>query len=57
MKDDTIVKAIAIVSLTIIATTALVRGIDGVLLSSISAIIGGIAGYQFGRRADRRRIQ
>lgn len=46
MRDETIVKIVAIVALTIICTTALIHGIDSVLIASISAIIGGIAGYE-----------
>jgi len=48
MKDSAVVKIISIVSLTGIAITALLHGIDSVLTGSISAIIGGIAGYEIG---------
>ena len=48
MDEDSIVKIVAIVSLTIICSVALVNGIDSVLTGTISAIIGGIAGYEVG---------
>jgi len=48
MDDSAIVKIISIVSLAGIAITALLHGIDSVLTGSISAIIGGIAGYEVG---------
>lgn len=48
MKDETIVKVVAILSLMSICITALMHGIDSVLTGSISAIIGGIAGYEVG---------
>jgi len=48
MEDSAVIKIIGIVSLTGIAITALLHGIDSVLTGSISAIIGGIAGYEIG---------
>jgi len=48
MDDESIVKISAIVSLTVICTVALMHGIDSVLTGTISAIIGGIAGYELG---------
>lgn len=53
MDDSTIVKLTAIVSLTIIAVFALNLGIDSVLVGTVSAIIGGIAGYEFRRIGDK----
>ena len=55
MRDWVIIKVTAIICLTIICVTALLHGIDSVLASSISAIIGGIAGYSIGRRRVMRR--
>jgi hypothetical protein len=46
LRDETIIKVTAITALTTICIVALTRGIDSVLLSIISAIIGGIAGYE-----------
>ena len=46
---STIVKIAAIISLTIICVTALLHGVDSGLASTISAVIGGIAGYEIGR--------
>jgi hypothetical protein len=50
MKDSTIVKLVAIVCLTVICSVALLKGIDSVLTGTICSIIGGIAGYEIGRR-------
>ncbi|MCL7393198.1 MAG: hypothetical protein LZ162_06195 [Thaumarchaeota archaeon] len=50
MNDSTIVKIIAIVCLTVICSVALLKGIDSTLTGTVSAIIGGIAGYEIGRR-------
>jgi hypothetical protein len=46
---STLVKLAAIVSLTVICVTALLHGIDSALVGTVSAIIGGIAGYEFGK--------
>ncbi len=39
------VKVVAVICLTALGLTAVYKGIDSGLLTSISAIIGGIAGY------------
>jgi len=49
-RNSWIVKIIAIVCLTIINIVALLHGIDSTLTGTISAIIGGIAGYEIGRK-------
>jgi len=49
MRNDVIVKITAIICLTIINCVALINNIDSVLVSIISAIIGGIAGYEVNR--------
>jgi hypothetical protein len=41
---------VAIICLTVICSVALLKGIDSTLTGSICAIIGGVAGYEFGRR-------
>ena len=47
MRDETIVKIVAIVALTIIEVVNLLTyKIDGNVLLTIGAIIGGIAGYE-----------
>jgi len=53
MEESALVKIVAIVSLAIICVTALSRGVDSVLVASVSAIIGGIAGYEIRRNEDR----
>ena len=50
MKDSTIVKIVAICGLvTLEIVNLLTAKIDGNLLLTIGAIIGGIAGYEFKR--------
>jgi hypothetical protein len=53
MDESSLVKIVAIISLTVICVFALIRGIDSVLVGSISAIIGGIAGYEIRRNEDK----
>jgi hypothetical protein len=50
MKDSAIIKIFAIACLTTICCVALLKGIDSTLTGSICAIIGGVAGYEFGKR-------
>jgi len=52
MKDSTIVKIVSIIALCIIGSLCIIKNIDSVIISTISAIIGGVAGYEFGRRLD-----
>jgi len=52
MRDETLVKITAIVSLTVICAVAVLHGIDSVLIGTVSAIIGGIAGYEFRKTVD-----
>lgn len=48
------VKVVAIISLTIIeVVNMLTLRVDGLILLAIGSIIGGIAGYEFGRRKKR----
>jgi hypothetical protein len=53
VRDSTIVKIVAIVSLTVICSLALLKGIDSVLVASVSAIIGGIAGYELRKNNEK----
>ena len=47
MKDSTIIKIVAIVSLTVLEVANLLTAkIDGNIMLTIGVIIGGIAGYQ-----------
>jgi hypothetical protein len=50
MKDTTLLKIVAIGSLTVICILALWKGIDSTLTGTICAIIGGIVGYEYGRK-------
>jgi uncharacterized membrane protein YfcA len=51
MDDTTIVKLVAIASLTVLEVVNLVTAkIDGNVLLTIGALIGGIAGYKVGTR-------
>lgn len=49
MKESTIVKVVAIISLTTLEIVNLLTAkIDGNVLLTIGALIGGLAGYQIG---------
>lgn len=51
MKDETIVKIVAIGGLVVIEIVNLLTvRYDGALIGAISSIIGGIAGYEIGKR-------
>jgi uncharacterized membrane protein len=51
MDDTTMVKLVAIVGLTVLEVVNLVTAkIDGNVLLTIGALIGGIAGYKVGTR-------
>jgi hypothetical protein len=50
IKAEEKTEQIAVICLTMISAVALVRGVDGMLIGSICAIIGGIAGYTFRKR-------
>ena len=53
MRDETLVKLTAIIALTIIEIVNLLTyRIDGNVLLTIGAIIGGIAGYEIRRTVD-----
>lgn len=50
MKDETIIKIVAIVSLIVLeVVNLLTTQYDGAVIGSISAVIGGIAGYEVGK--------
>lgn len=54
--SDNTVKVVAIISLTVIALALIYDlRIDGFVISTITAIIGGIAGYSIGREESYRR--
>jgi hypothetical protein len=55
MRDDVIIKVVAIVALTVINVTALLCGVDTILTSTVCAIIGGIAGYSVKVSTTRRK--
>ena len=50
VKDTTLIRITAIVCLTAICGIALLKGIDSALVGTVSAIIGGIAGYTIGKK-------
>jgi len=54
VSDESIVKISAIIGLTAICVVALAHGIDSVLTASISAIMGGIAGYEIGINREKK---
>jgi len=48
MNSD-IVKITAIICLTILGIVALCKGVDSALLATITSILGGVAGYEYGK--------
>jgi len=50
MRDETVVAVAAIAALAALGAIAIAKGIDSGLLTAISSIIGGLAGYRVGRR-------
>ena len=51
MRDETIVKIVAICALVALEiVNLLTTKYDGAVIGSISAVIGGIAGYEIGKR-------
>jgi hypothetical protein len=56
MRDETIIKITAIISITILEiVNLLTMKIDGNILLTIGIIIGGIAGYEIRRGVERRK--
>jgi len=49
MKGEVIV---AMVCITVLEIIALLKGIDGALLSTVIAVLAGLAGYKYGVRKD-----
>jgi len=49
-RNEKYTKEIAIICLTVIAIVCIAHGIDKALISIISALIGGIAGYEFKKK-------
>jgi len=51
VKEETLIKIVAIVSLVFLEVVNLMTvKYDGAVIGSIGAIIGGIAGYEVGKR-------
>jgi len=51
MEDSMIVKTTAIVAVCVLEAIALLSGVDGALLALSFSFIGGIAGYEAGKKA------
>lgn len=50
MDDTAIIKITAILALAAICCAALLKGVDSVIVSVISAVIGGVAGYEMKKK-------
>jgi len=51
MRDETIIKLTAIICITILQIVNLLTAkINGNIMITIGAIIGGLAGYEYGKR-------
>ena len=56
MEDTTLIKLTAIISLVILeVVNMLTMKIDGNILLSIGAIIGGLAGYEYRKTHEKKR--
>jgi positive regulator of sigma E activity len=56
MEDSTIIKLTAIISLVVLEiTNMLTMRLDGNLLLTIGALIGGLAGYEYRKTYEKRR--
>lgn len=55
--DATLVKLASIAGITILEAIALIKGIDGALLATVFALLGGIAGYQVKVAVEKRRAK
>ncbi|RLE76540.1 MAG: hypothetical protein DRJ44_03895 [Thermoprotei archaeon] len=55
--DATLVKLASIAGITILEAIALIKGIDGALLATVFAFLGGIAGYQVKVAVEKRRAK
>lgn len=55
MKLRYIVSLVAIVSIVVLESIALFKGIDGAMLSVALAAIGSVAGYTFGVNTTKKR--
>ena len=49
MKSEVVV---AMVCITVLEAIALLKGIDGTLLSTVIAVLSGMAGYKYGRAQE-----
>ncbi|HEY82217.1 MAG TPA: hypothetical protein G4O01_02890 [Dehalococcoidia bacterium] len=50
---EALTPTIAIIAIAVLETVALSRGIDGVLFSGVTMIIGALGGYQVKKVRDR----
>jgi len=57
VSDNTLIKISAIGSIAFLESIALYKGIDGIILSTVIAVISGLAGYSIkgliGKGGDR----
>jgi len=49
MKEEVIC---AMICITVLEVVALLKGIDGALLSTVIAVLSGLAGYRFGKMQE-----
>jgi len=50
MKDETLIKIVGMVLITFLTLGAIYREYDSALIGSTCALIGGIVGYEVGKR-------
>ena len=54
MRDETILKIVAIAAICVLEGVALSRGIDGAALATVFVAIGGLAGYEAGKTRTKK---
>ena len=52
MKDKTVLGVVAISAISLLEGIALYKGIDGTVLSTVVAVIAGVAGYTVGQKTS-----
>ena len=50
--DNKVVVIVAMVCITALEAIALLKGIDGTLLSTVIAVLAGLVGYKYGRAQE-----
>ena len=52
MESKHLLSAVCVIALATLETTALLKGVDGVLFAGVATAIAGIGGWRIGRRKE-----